>query len=196
MKKYEYIMWYVEGFKETGLAIIVYEVDLENERYATRMAEIYEDGRICPIIEEGWEFITEEPVPTIEEINSEDGWCAKIISKDSFEEIYNGTHYSGEVTFDLPSFIELMSDYEGFLVRLRCEDRFDEALYAAIKSALINESKTWKEQGYVPVNEVCLLSELIDQLSGGSRFFDEQTAIKVEDAGIEILDILHSMLSD
>ena len=37
---------------------------------------------------------------------------------------------------------------------------------------------------------------LVEQLVGGSRFFDEETAIKVEDASIEIMEIINELNSD
>ena len=40
------------------------------------------------------------------------------------------------------------------------------------------------------------LMSLIDQLAGGSRFFDEQTAVKVEAACSEIEEIINRLESE
>lgn len=77
--------------------ILIYEVDLENERYATRMVEIYEDGRIKKVEEPGFKFITEASVPTIQEINEEyPDFFAQLITKEEFETIYISDYYNGE----------------------------------------------------------------------------------------------------
>ena len=42
---------------------------------------------VKPVIEEGFDFVTEAPIPTVEEINCEPEFCAEIISKEKFEEM-------------------------------------------------------------------------------------------------------------
>lgn len=94
MGKFEYIKWRgIQKDKDDDF-ILFYEVDLDNDRYATRMIEIHKDGSVNPIEEEGFEFITEAPVPTIEEINAEPEWYAEPISEGEFEEIYVSSHYT------------------------------------------------------------------------------------------------------
>ena len=44
--------------------------------------------------------------------------------------------------------------------------------------------------------DVMALMSLIDQLAGGSRFFDEQTAVKVEAACSEIEEIINRLESE
>ena len=98
-KEYEYIKWYW-NHPDDGYAIIIfYELDLENERYATRMAEVFSDRSIVPIIEEGFDFITEGPIPNLDEINAEPEYYAEIISKDEFETVYNTNRYDGDMSF-------------------------------------------------------------------------------------------------
>lgn len=79
-------------------------------------------------------------------------------------------------------------------VQLRCENYFDSEKYEKIKSVLIENVKIWKNTGNVPCDDVVALIGLIDQLAGGNRFFDEETAIKVEDACLEIEDIITSLI--
>lgn len=93
MGRFEYIKW--RGLQKDGSEdfLLFYEVDLDNDRYATRMIEIYKDGSVNPVVEEDFEFITEAPVPTIEEINTDPEWHAELISEIEFEKIYVSSHY-------------------------------------------------------------------------------------------------------
>lgn len=85
---------------------------------------------------------------------------------------------------------DLINAKDGFLVRLRCENTFDEAKYSDIKNQILIETPKWKTQGFVLNCDVEALIGLIDQLAGGSRFFNEKTAIRVEDACMEIEEII------
>lgn len=84
--KFEYIKCYWKYIDDETLIILFYEVNLGNERYATRMAEVFVDRKVTPIAEAGFEFITEAPVPIIGEIN-----------KEEFEEVYHFYVYSGDM---------------------------------------------------------------------------------------------------
>lgn len=90
---------------------------------------------------------------------------------------------------------DLLNDENSLEVKLRCENYFDSNKYEQIKSVLIDNVKVWKKNGNVPCDDVVALIGLIDQLAGGSRFFDEKTAIKVEDACLEIEDIIFELLN-
>lgn len=88
---YEYISCdWKHNFKEEPVTFL-YEVDLDEERYATRMIEIFADGHTNSIQEEGWKFVTEEPVPSIDDINKGEfgeEFSACMISKEEFEKIW------------------------------------------------------------------------------------------------------------
>lgn len=84
----------------------------------------------------------------------------------------------------------------GLIVKMRCDNEFDADNYNAIKEKLKTNIVEWKKSGYVPNNEVVAIMSLVEQLVGGSRFFDEETAIKVEDASIEIMEIINELNSD
>lgn len=99
MKKFEYIKWFWEFIDTETPVLLFYEVDLTNERYATRMIEIFSDRTIHVIAEEGFAFVTETPVPTVEEINLEDEFYAEIISQNAFNKIYHSETYTGEIAF-------------------------------------------------------------------------------------------------
>lgn len=85
---------------------------------------------------------------------------------------------------------DLINAEDSFLVRLRCENTFDEAKYLDIKNQILIETAKWKTQGFVLNCDVEALIGLIDQLAGGSNFFNEETAIRVEDACMEIEEII------
>lgn len=89
---------------------------------------------------------------------------------------------------------DLINDENGFLIKLRCENTFNTAEYHKIKNALISNSAEWKKSRKIPVEDVVAIMSIIDQLAGSSRFFDEDTAIKVEDACIEIEDIINDLI--
>jgi len=98
MRKYEYLKCFWKYIDDETPVLLFYEVDLENERYATRMVEVFCDRQVKQIIEEGFEFVTEAEVPQVEEINSEPEFFAQIISKDEFEKVYDANKYYGDIT--------------------------------------------------------------------------------------------------
>ena len=79
-------------------------------------------------------------------------------------------------------------------MKLHCENCFDDEEYAFIKKSLIDNAAIWKETGNVPVREMVALMGLIDTLAADSKYYDEATAIKVEDARIEIQQIITGLL--
>ena len=98
-ERFEYVKFYWQYIDEETPVVLFYEVDLENERYVTRLLEVFADRRAVPILDEGSAFVTEAPVPPIETINQEDEFFAVQISKDEFEAAYNSAVYPGDVRF-------------------------------------------------------------------------------------------------
>lgn len=72
-------------------------MNLENERYATRMTEVFNNRKVISVIEAGLEFITEVSVPIINEIHKEEEFFAEIILKEEFEKVYHSRVYSGNI---------------------------------------------------------------------------------------------------
>lgn len=99
MYKFEYIKWYWKYTDDETPVILFYEVDLENERYATRMVEVFCYKSVRSVKEEGFNFVTEACVPSVQEINREPEFSAEIISKTEFEEVYNSKKYKGHIEF-------------------------------------------------------------------------------------------------
>lgn len=48
--------------------------------------------------------------------------------------------------------------------------------------------------GKVDVEDFSVLLDLIQFLAGGSRFWNEEVALRVEDAELELMDIIHDNL--
>ena len=67
------------------------------------------------------------------------------------------------------------------------------AKYLEIKNQILIEMPKWRTQGFILNCDVEVLISLIDQLAGGSRFFSEETAIRVEDACMEIEEIINCL---
>ena len=99
MKQFEYIKWFWKHNNDDLPNLLFYEIDLESERYAARMIEVYADKSVIPVIEKGFDFITEAPVPAIDEINIEPDFYAVMISKEEFENVYQSAKYAGDISF-------------------------------------------------------------------------------------------------
>ena len=97
-KEYVKIFWYHDNPDDPR--VIIYEVDLLNERYILRLIDIYADGR-CVNNGDPYDSVIEVlPIETVEEINV-GVWGDEIracrISKEEFEEIWSTHIYSGEI---------------------------------------------------------------------------------------------------
>lgn len=88
---------------------------------------------------------------------------------------------------------EMITGEEGFIVTLRCDNKFDEEKYNDIKKMLKMIILTCKQEGQISTKSMLAIVELVDCLVGGSRFFDDKEAIKVEDASIEVKDIINEL---
>mgnify|MGYP007130638779 CR=1 FL=1 len=63
----------------------------------------------------------------------------------------------------------------------------------ATSQSLPLRNQSWKEENQISKKAMLAIVELIECLVGGSRFLNEAEAIKVEDASIEIKDILNEL---
>ena len=99
MDKFQYIKCYWKYIDDETPVVLFYEIDLESERYATRMTEVFTNRKAVPVIESGFKFITEAPIPMIDEINKDNDFYAEIISKEEFERVYQCQVYDGDIEF-------------------------------------------------------------------------------------------------
>lgn len=98
----EYLkLYWKHDFPEDPI-IIIYEADLDDERYAIRLIDIYADGHTDNQEDRAWGYVTEAPVPTVEEFNTTDygeEFHACLTSKEEFEKIWNTGIYDGDLVF-------------------------------------------------------------------------------------------------
>lgn len=92
ISKVEYIKLFWKHELNDEPAIILYEVDTNDERLALRSVDILKDGNTQNIdnIYDGAIEIT--PIPTVEELNSHiwgEEFYASLISRDEFEKIWD-----------------------------------------------------------------------------------------------------------
>lgn len=94
----EYIKLFWEDAPEEEPTVILYEVDIDNERLALRSIDIFADGRTrnIPDLYDGAIEIT--PIPTVEELSAH-AWGEKfhacIIEQAEFEAIWETHTYDG-----------------------------------------------------------------------------------------------------
>lgn len=88
------------------------------------------------------------------------------------------------------TFSDMVLGENGLLVELRCNNSFNEQIFTDIKNYLNGHLSEWKASGSIPLADATPIFNLIDELSGGSRFWSEDVKLRVEDAALEIQDIL------
>ena len=84
MERYEYIKCNWNYIDDETPVILFYEVDLENERYARRMIEVFSNGRISL---------------EVDEINQDEDFLAQVITKEEFEKTYQLHEYFENLGF-------------------------------------------------------------------------------------------------
>ena len=77
-----------------------------------------------------------------------------------------------------------------FLLKLRCENTFDDHWYAEIYETLKTWVKDWKTQDNIPKLVFVACMYLAHDMAGGNRFLSEGDCIKVEDASIAIEELM------
>ena len=90
----------------------------------------------------------------------------------------------------------LVMGEDGFIVKLRSNNEFNETMYSQIREILAKLVEEWKKSETVPKKRMLIIVELIEFLAGSSRFFSKEDSIKVEDAELEIKDILNNLYLD
>lgn len=91
------------------------------------------------------------------------------------------------------SFSDMVVGESGLLVELRCHNTFNEKVYTDITNYLSKRLAEWKLTGFIPVSDAVSIFSLIDELSGGSRFWSEEVELRVEDAVLEIQEMIYSL---
>ena len=91
------------------------------------------------------------------------------------------------------SFSDMVVGESGLLVELRCHNSFNEKIYTDITNYLDQHLSEWKSTGFIPIADAVPLFNLIDELSGGQRFWNEEVELRVEAAVLEIQEIINSL---
>ena len=91
------------------------------------------------------------------------------------------------------NFSDMVEGQHGLLVELRCNNSFNEQIFMDIMNYLNEHLIVWKASGFMPIADVVPIFNLINELSGGSRFWSEEVNLRVEDAVLEIQDILDTL---
>ena len=151
----EYIKLFWKHNYPDDPVVIIYEVDLDDERYAIRLIDIYADGHTNNMEDRAWGYVTEAPVPTIEIFNTNDygeDFHACLISKEEFEEIWNTGIYTGDLIFQqdgngMGKQINYYIGYEDFL----------KVAEQAIKNGCVILKKEYGK--YVRSNDIGIISQ-------------------------------------
>ena len=91
------------------------------------------------------------------------------------------------------SFSDMIVGKNGLLVELRCDGSFNEQIYSDIVDYLNENLPKWKSSGFIPIKDAVPVFHLIDELSGGSRFWSEEVQLRAEDALLEIQDMISTL---
>ena len=90
-------------------------------------------------------------------------------------------------------FSDMVVGKSGLLVELRCHNSFNEKVYMDITTYLHQHLPEWKQTGFIPVADAVSIFNLIDALSGGSRFWCEEVALRAEYATLEIQEMMGAL---
>lgn len=85
---------------------------------------------------------------------------------------------------------ELIQGEEGLLVELRMELMFNDKKYQRIVELLNLLIGEWRKVDAIPKKAMLAIVDLMTVLVGNNRYLSEEESLKVEDASLEIYDML------
>lgn len=88
---------------------------------------------------------------------------------------------------------ELIQGEEGLLVEIRMDLIFNEKKYKRIVELLNSLIGEWRKVDAIPKKAMLAIVDLMTYLVGNNRFLSEEESLKVEDASIEIYDMLMTL---
>ena len=88
---------------------------------------------------------------------------------------------------------ELIQGEDGLLVELRMELMFNDKKYQRIVELLNLLIGEWSEVDTIPKKALIAIVDLLNCLVGNNRFLSEEESLKVENASIEIYDMLMTL---
>lgn len=90
----------------------------------------------------------------------------------------------------------VMSDDDGLIVQIRLQNFFDEEKFKKIVKILKQIVSEYKNKEFVPRKLLLVVTELLQHTVGGNNYMNESELIKLEDAGLEIIDIISCLYHD
>jgi len=91
---------------------------------------------------------------------------------------------------------ELKENIVSLLVELRNDCIWNENLWLKIVKEITSSIEVWNKTGNVPKTILPYFIDLAEDLAGGNRFIDYDTAIKVEDASIQLQELFNELLDE
>lgn len=85
---------------------------------------------------------------------------------------------------------ELVLGEHGFVFELRCHNTFNNDKYFRIKNILNSLIIEWQQYDSIPKKAMLAIVELMFFIVGGNRFLSDDDRIKLEDASIEIYELI------
>lgn len=87
----------------------------------------------------------------------------------------------------------VMSDDDGFVVQIRLESLFDEAKFNRIKQLLRQIINELIGSENIPRKLLLIVTELLQHTVGGNNYMKAEDLIKLEDASIELIEIIANL---
>ncbi|MEN2666672.1 hypothetical protein [Listeria aquatica] len=91
------------------------------------------------------------------------------------------------------SFSNMIVGENGLLAELRFYNTFNERTFAEIINYVGEHLTEWRSNSFIPVSDAVSIFNLINELSGGNRFWNEEVTRRVEDAVLELQEIINSL---
>lgn len=90
----------------------------------------------------------------------------------------------------------VMSYDDGLIVQIRLQSSFDEEKFRRIIEILKQIVAEFRDTEFVPRKLILIVTELLQHTVGGNNYMSESELIKLEDAGLEIIDIISCLYHD
>ncbi len=81
----------------------------------------------------------------------------------------------------------------GLLAELRYYNTFNERIFAEITNYVGEHLAEWRLNSFIPVSDAVSIFNLINELSGGNRFWNEEVTQRVENAILRLQEMINSL---
>ena len=90
----------------------------------------------------------------------------------------------------------VMSCDDGFIVQIRLQSFFDEEKFRRIIEILKQIVAEFRDTEFVPKKLILIVTELLQHTVGGNNYMNESDLIRLEDAGLEVIDVISYLYHD